>query len=65
MTTIITTIKATTIVDTRRSMANELHMERMETQPLLTIFKLPKLQVPTNISRSAKGQPFEFGLGRV
>ncbi len=65
MTTIITTIRATTIVDTRRSMANELHMERMETQPLLTIFRLLELQVPTNRLGSAKGQPFEFGLGNV
>ncbi len=38
-------------------------MEKVETQPLLTTFKLPYLKVPISRPRSTKGQPFEFGLG--
>jgi hypothetical protein len=38
-------------------------MERVGTQTLVTMFKPPKLQVPVNKLGSAKGEPFEFGLG--
>jgi len=40
-------------------------MERMETQPLLAVFRPPKLQVQTNRPRFIEGQPFEFGLGSI
>jgi hypothetical protein len=32
-------------------------------EPPLAIFKPLEIQVPTSRPRSAKGQPFEFGLG--